>query len=234
MSLPNFNIIDPSIAWEKSLVSKPDSISSDRLTKYLKEHKSLLIPPIISLLPIALIALLNFYVQASIRELTPSHDQYTLLQLKNLRLTKESAKLSDQLKQIEVYLFNSTHVPAFARLLQERIPLDVQLMDYSLTNNSITVSATSRSQQSINDFVIFFSSHPLILKNSVTVDELTSASPSTSNNSGGATQQPLQSYAVKLSGTYKNMESNRLLATLLNTGNIGLYDKLSKITIVAK
>jgi len=234
MSLPNFNIIDPSIAWEKSLVTKPETISSERFTKYLKEHKFLLIPPIISLLPIIIIVISNLYVQSSIRELAPDHDQYSMLQLKFSRLTKKSAKLSDELKQIEEYLLNSIHVPAFARLLQERIPLDVQLMDYSLTNNNISVSATSHSQQSINDFVIFFSSHPLIQQNSITIVELISASPSTQNSADRATQQPRQFFTVKLSGAYKNMGSNRLLTTLLNTGNIGLYDKLSKISTSSK
>jgi Tfp pilus assembly protein PilN len=142
------------------------------------------------------------------------------------------SRLVGELQEAEDFLVQSIHSFVFARLLQELVPLDVQLKDYSLSTSGISLEASSYSQQSINDFIVFFSAHPLIQQDSVKVADLSTTTAFTDPQATAtdATQQPRQFYTLKLTAMYQNPNEAELYKLLAKAGNTGLLNKLREIS----
>jgi len=128
----------------------------------------------------------------------------------------------------------------FARLLQNLVPLEVQLKTYSIESNRFFVQASSVSQQSLNDFVSFLSDHPLIDSQSLVIDELVTATISQNPNQPVSmlpndfqlqTTQPLQVYELKLSGKYKQADLQKLISLARETGASGQLTKLQTVSV---
>ena len=102
------------------------------------------------------------------------------------------------------------------------------------SNTTVSLEASSVMQRSIDDFIVFVASHPLIRPDSLNILEISSSALSSptnlanygSRNEDSYTQQPRQIYNVKLIADYQKPEEELLLRLLLKTGDIGLLEKL--------
>ena len=159
MSLPNFNAIDPSIAWYKSEPSDQETTPLIRLYDDLQKNPRLAIPPLVAFSTVATLGVINIVVQSSISALASNHDEFSNLQNQLSIANSTKSRLVGELQEAEDFLVQSIHSFVFARLLQELVPLDVQLKDYSLSTSGISLEASSYSQQSINDFIVFCYRH---------------------------------------------------------------------------
>lgn len=232
MSLPNFNAIDPSIAWYKSKPSDQETTPLVRLYDDLQKNPRLAIPPLVAFSTVATLGVINIVVQSSISALASNHDEFSSLQNQLSIANSTKSRLVGELQEAEDFLVQSIHSFVFARLLQELVPLDVQLKDYSLSTSGISLEATSYSQQSINDFIVFFSAHPLIQQDSVKVADLSTTTAFTDPQATAtdATQQPRQFYTLKLTAMYQNPNEAELYKLLAKAGNTGLLNKLREIS----
>jgi len=231
MTLPNFNSIDPSIAWYKSEPPDPKAGPLNRFFSDLREDPLLAVPPLIASLTIATLGISNFVVQSSVTALTPNHNKLLELDTQFKVANSTNSKLQGELQEAGNFLVQSVHVYVFAKLLQELVPLDVQLKEYNLTMSTISIEATSYKQQSINDFIAFFSAHPLIQEGSVKIVDLTTTSAiNPQTKATDTTNQPRQRYILKLTGIYLNPNEAELIKLFAKAGNTGLLDKLQEIS----
>jgi hypothetical protein len=77
MSLPNFNAIDPSIAWYKSEPSDQETTPLIRLYDDLQKNPRLAIPPLVAFSTVATLGVINIVVQSSISALASNHDEFS-------------------------------------------------------------------------------------------------------------------------------------------------------------
>ena len=110
---------------------------------------------------------------------------------------------------------------------------DVQLRSYVLSKTTVSLEASSLMQRSLDDFIIFFASHPLLKPETLNILEITSSVSNSStsvqnfeDSNESYTQQPRQLYSVKLTAEYQKPEEELLLQLLIKTGDIGLLEKL--------
>jgi len=232
MLLPNFNSIDPSIAWYKSEPSDQETTPLIRFYNYLKKNPRLAIPPLAALSIVATLGVVNIVVQSSISALATNHDEFSNLRDQLSIVNSTKSRLVGELQEVKDFLVQSIHSFVFARLLQELVPLDVQLKDYSLSTSGISLEASSYSQQSINDFIVFFSAHPLIQQDSVKVADLSATTAPTDPQATAtrATQQPRQIYILRVTAMYQNPNNTELYKLMAKAGNTGLLVKLREIS----
>lgn len=236
MLLPNFNNLDPSLIWQKPVQKDVQNSLLTLINEDIKHNPLFLIPPVITLLSIITLSFLNLLTQNSINSLSPSHDEFKALQAQLSSVNSKNSKLVSELRNTEMFLLNSIHIPVFARQLQLLVPTDVQLSEYNLTDAGIFISASSYNLQALNDFIVFFSTHPLVLEKSVSITELTSSSIATGSQPSQSTSmiKSPNIYNLKLSASYRNSDPSQLMDLLLKSSNYGLYTKLQQISVQEK
>jgi len=233
MLLPNFNNLDPSIIWQKTVQKDPTNTILGLLRDDIKHTPLFLIPPVITIFSVTTLSIVNLLVTNSVNSLSTSHEEFTALQARLSSINSKKSKLVSVLRNTESFLLNSIHIPVFARALQELVPADVQLTEYNISDSGIVISASSYNLQAINDFIIFFSTHPLVSEKSVSITELISSSFAAGSQPGqsNSTAKSANIYNLKVSASYRNSDPGKLKDLLIESSNYGLFTKLQQISV---
>ena len=233
MKIPNFNSISPSNKWVTAHNYQSQPSVFEILVKTVKINPLLILPHSVVLISTLLILGANLLYNKTMEELQPYHEQYTenINELNTLKSSNQ--ELEKQYVPAYEFMVNSVHPFVFAKELQTLIPRDVQLRSYSITNSAVSLEASSVMQRSLDDFIVFFGSHPLLKPDSLNILEITSTAQGSSeslqefgDSNDSYTQQPMQLYNVKLTAEYQKPDIDLLLKLLIKSGNIGLLEKL--------
>ena len=233
MMIPNFNSINPSIKWIPDGRNQSQPSIFITIVKKARRNPILILPHSIIITTALVLLTANLFYNSNKRELEPYHNKYTELVSELNTLKASNEMLGKQYAPAYEFIVDSLHPFVFAKELQQLIPRDVQLRSYVLSKTTVSLEASSLMQRSLDDFIIFFASHPLLKPETLNILEITSSVSNSStsvqnfeDSNESYTQQPRQLYSVKLTAEYQKPEEEMLLQLLIKTGDIGLLEKL--------
>ena len=184
----NFNFVSnyPSLKkWERESLFQDEfnnkdsskkfnkfSITPDILLETIKTQKFLLIPPLSVLSLTLIIFIISLYPRLNVMRLSNKNNKFENL-YSEIKDTNESINQTSNYlsKFINTYNIKSP-VLLFSYFLQESVPEDVIISDYSVDNNNFIVNASSNDLDSINKFINLINQLPLTMRNSLQVKKL--------------------------------------------------------------
>ena len=190
--------------WERP--SPPNLLISDASLKkkfnYIidqtKLNKELIYPSIFILLSSLGMQFLTFFPNRIIKNLESDHSEYQVISQKLSDLESSKTRFRRKLRNIDEYFTQATTSYLFAFYLQNSVPKGVQLNSYTFSDNGFDIIATAFNLDALNEFITLIVESPLILKDSVNIDQVNRKdSPKTGNS------DPIPDFEMEIYGAIK-------------------------------
>ena len=173
--------------------------------------------------------MVNNIMQRRTNSLQAAHEEFSLISNRISSLIATNQRIEQKLETMVDFMARSLRPYVFGKELQTLIPSDIQLTSYSVSDQSINIEATSSSQQSIDEFIVFVSEHPLIARDSTRINSIKSSSTQASSGEFN-TIQPRQIYNVSISATYQRLSIKEQEQLLEKNASYGMLQKLKQIS----
>ena len=229
MRVPNFNDIDPKITWEKPRAESDNIKSGHQILKSIANNPKVLIPIGCAVAIITAFSMVNNIMQRRTNSLQAAHEEFSLISNRISSLIATNQRIEQKLETMVDFMARSLRPYVFGKELQTLIPSDIQFTSYSVSDQSINIEATSSSQQSIDEFIVFVSEHPLIARDSTRINSIKSSSTQASSGEFN-TIQPRQIYNVSISATYQRLSIKEQEQLLEKNASYGMLQKLKQIS----
>lgn len=225
---PFLNRWNPSTSDALSASADPSSLgrfqkSLDSLSRFLP----LYLPSVTILTCSLFLVIATGFAQSNANSLLSAHEQYQMLVRRQKIL---SGQIDEQKKAVdEISVIYQVYAPAyeFATLLQNVVPSDSQLTEYSLTRDQFLIKVQAASLASINEMAALLRSMPLVQPGSVQIRQIQQIAGSSSRpQSASATGK--QSLNAEYVGRLSPLDPSSRLKLSLQTGAEGQVIKIQK------
>lgn len=240
--MENFNFLDNYSSlkrWEKGNASieledksneqifNISSFSKDKIQLLFKKNKYLLIPPLSILSMTFAIFTLSIIPRLNSWRLT---NRVNLFDSKFLELQNTNNQIRSLSKSI------SNHIPTFdikspillfSFFLQNSLPEEVSVSDYSLDNRSFIINASSNDIDKLNIFINSINQIPLIEKNSLKVKKL--VDNSLQSNQSNQQASNLGNISLEIEGNLNLMNLEEKIKYLKEVYNFGEARKIEQL-----
>ena len=191
------------------------------LLKQFNSNKGLYYPPTFVLALALVIQLFNLYPKFIVKKFETDHNKYKNLEnkLRNLNSTKQ--RFNRRIKILDEFFTQSTTSYLFSYFLQNSIPKGVQVNNYAFSDNGFEITVSAFNLDSLDEFITLLIESPIILKDSVMVNQLNRNESVKNNNPLPMPELQLEIYGKvkKISikqreDLYKESKANGLLKKL--------------------
>ena len=215
--------------WERP--SPPNLLISDatleKKFKYIIDqtslNKDLIYPSIFILLSSLGMQFLTFFPNRIIKNLESDHFEYQVISQKLSDLDSSKTRFRRKLRNIDKYFTQATTSYLFAYFLQNSVPKGVQLNSYSFSDNGFEIVATAFNLDALNEFITLIVESPVILKDSVNINQVNRKDFAKSNNSN-----PVPDFEMEIYGAIKKLEVAKRKDLYLESKANGLLEKLKR------
>ena len=215
--------------WERP--SPPNLLISDatleKKFKYIIDqtslNKDLIYPSIFILLSSLGMQFLTFFPNRIIKNLESDHFEYQVISQKLSDLDSSKTRFRRKLRNIDKYFTQATTSYLFAYFLQNSVPKGVQLNSYSFSDNGFEIVATAFNLDALNEFITLIVESPLILKDSVNINQVNRKdSPKTGNS------DPIPDFEMEIYGAIKKLDVAKRKDLYIESKANGLLQKLKR------
>ena len=215
--------------WERP--SPPNLLSTDASLKkkisYIidqtKLNKELIYPSLFILLSSFGIQFLTLFPNRDIRNLESDHYQYQVISQKLSDLESSKTRFRNNLRNIDKYFTEATTSYLFAFYLQNSVPKGVQLNSYAFSDNGFDINATAFNLDAFNEFITLIIESPVILKDSVNINQVNRKDLAKSSNSN-----PIPDFEMDIYGATKKLEVAKRRDLYIESKANGLLQKLKR------
>ena len=199
--------------------------SINKKIKYIfnqfKINSSLFYPPSLVIFLIIGVQVFNLYPKKIIKNLESDHIKYSLITSKLSNIEAGKKRIKKNIKDIDEYFSRHTNSYLFAYYLQNSVPEGVKLNYFYFSDNGFDISASSYDLESLNQFLTLIIESPVILKDTVKVDQLNKKELNNTLNKNLEVNYEMQIYGdisklnlKKREDLYKEAEATGLLIKL--------------------
>ena len=215
--------------WERP--APPNLLISDASLKkkisYIidqtKLNKEVIFPSLFILLSSLGIEILTSFPNRNIKNLESDHFQYQVVSQKLSDLESSKTRFRNKIKNIDKYFTQATTSYLFAFYLQSSVPKGVQLNSYTFSDNGFDIIATAFNLDALNEFITLIVESPLILKDSVNIDQVNRKdSPKTGNS------DPIPDFEMEIYGAIKKLDVAKRKDLYIESKANGLLQKLKR------
>ena len=215
--------------WERP--APPNLLISDASLKkkinYIidqtKLNNEVIYPSLFILLSSLGIQFLTFFPNRNIKILESDHIQYQVVSQKLSNLESSKTRFRKNIKNIDKYFTQATTSYLFAFYLQNSVPKGVQLISYTFSDNGFDIIATAFNLDALNEFITLIVESPLILKDSVSIDQVNRKdSPKTGNS------DPIPDFEMEIYGAIKKLDVAKRKDLYIESKANGLLQKLKR------
>ncbi len=184
------------------LTQKPFTNSASKVINLyifqkLRKHYLLYCPPLfISLISLTLY-IFTIPSTVNIRRLQENQDKFLLTSNQIQLIYNKLSRRKQQVTQYDSFYLSRAPVYLFAFYLQNTIPDNVRLINYSLDDKSFKLTATSNNIRSLNQLVELLSASPLITKETLYIYNLSANKQVPFNSNINQTKDSTTSIEVK-------------------------------------
>ena len=215
--------------WERP--APPNLLISDAtldkkliyIFKHYNSNKVLYYPSTIVLALALVLHILNIYPQRIVKNFKRDHNTYQNMVAKLKNLDSSKKKFKKRITKIDKYFTNSTTSYLFSYFLQNSIPKGVQINNYAFSDNGFEINVSAFSLDSLDDFITLLIDSPVILKDSVIINEITRKESTTTNDLSQLPDLELEIY-----GEVKKINERDREALYLESNADGLLKKLQR------
>jgi hypothetical protein len=215
--------------WERP--SPPNLLITDASLKkkisfiidQTKLNKELIYPSLFILISSLGMQFLTFFPSRNIKNLENDHIQYQVVSQKLSNLESSKTRFRRKLKNIDKYFSQATPSYLFAFYLQNSVPKGVQLNSYAFSDNGFDIIATAFTLDALDEFITLIVESPLILKESVNINQINKKDLAKSNNS-----DPVPDFEIEIYGAIKKLEVAKRKDLYIESKASGLLQKLKR------
>ena len=215
--------------WERP--APPNLLISDAsidkklkfVLKHFKSNKELYYPSTFVLASALIIQFINLYPKNIVNKFESDHNKYQNIEIKlrNINLAKQ--RFNKRISDIEEFFFDSTTSYLFSYFLQNLVPKGVQVNSYSFSDNGFDINVSAFNIDSLDEFITLLIESPVIIRDSVRINQLTRQESVNSNNSIKSPDLELEIY-----GQVKKINNKKREELYLESKADGLFKKLKR------
>ena len=224
--------IEKDVITDSNEVKKVDSLlnllsSYPNLLNYLKSKKILYIPSLAVLAGVSIIEMISLISIINIKRLEAIHYEYEdkVNSLNDINRGRESN--FKNLIQHTSLMSNPSPSYLFAFFLQETMPKNVQLVDYTVDNTGFKLSAISNDMNSTKKFISLLIENKIIDRNSLKINRLVSQSSNMEQDGIRENISSNESIVLEVSGKLNQLSLRDRMQFHKESQNLGIYKKLS-------
>ncbi len=224
--------IEKDVITDSNEVKKVDSLlnllrSYPNLLNYLKSKKILYIPSLAVLAGVSIIEMTSLISIINIKRLEAIHYEYEdkVNSLNDINRGRESN--FKNLIQHTSLMSNPSPSYLFAFFLQETMPKNVQLVDYTVDNTGFKLSAISNDMNSTKKFISLLIENKIIDRNSLKINRLVSQSSNMEQDGIRENISSNESIVLEVSGKLNQLSLRDRMQFHKESQNLGIYKKLS-------
>jgi len=221
--------------WERP--APPNLLISDAsidkklkfVLKHFKSNKELYYPSTFVLASALIIQFINLYPKNIVNKFESDHNKYQNIEIKlrNINLAKQ--RFNKRISDIEEFFFDSTTSYLFSYFLQNSVPKGVQVNSYSFSDNGFDINVSAFNIDSLDEFITLLIESPVIIRDSVRINQLTRQESVNSNNSITSPDLELEIY-----GQVKKINNKKREELYLESKADGLFKKLKRFNHLKK
>jgi len=140
--------------------------------KEFNSNKILYYPSTIVLALALVLQICNLYPQRIVKKFRSDHNKYQNMVIKLRNLNSSKQKINNRISNIEQFFTQPTTSYLFSYFLQNSVPKGVQINSYAFSDNGFEMNVSAFNIDSLNEFVTLFIESPIILKDSVIINQL--------------------------------------------------------------
>ena len=224
--------IEKDVITDSNEVKKVDSLlnllsSYPNLLNYLKSKKILYVPSLAVLAGVSIIEMISLISIINIKRLEAIHYEYEdkVNSLNDINRGRESN--FKNLIQHTSLMSNPSPSYLFAFFLQETMPKNVQLVDYTVDNTGFKLSAISNDMNSTKKFISLLIENKIIDRNSLKINRLVSQSSNMEQDGIRENISSNESIVLEVSGKLNQLSLRDRMQFHKESQNLGIYKKLS-------
>ena len=226
----NFAFKDSKLTpWERP--SPPNLLISDAsldkklkfILKQFNSNKELYYPSTLILILTLSLQTFNFYPKSLVRKFESDHNNYQNIVNKLENLNSSKRRFNKIVKSLDKFFTQPTTSYLFSYYLQESIPKGVQINSYSFSDNGFEINLSAFNIDSFNEFLTLLIESPVVLKDSVIINQLSRKELANSNNF-----MPLPDLELEIYGEVKKLNVKLREDLYVESNAQGLLKKLRR------
>ena len=191
--------------------------------KHINSNQELYYPSTFVLASILIIQIVNLYPKNIVNKFERDHNRFQNIEIKLRNLNSSKKRFNRRISKIEEFFTDSTTSYLFSYFLQNSVPKGVQVNSYSFSDNGFDVNVSAFNIDSLDEFITLLTESPVIIKDSVKINQLTRKESANSNNSSTLPNLELEIY-----GKVKKLNIKEREALYLESNANGLFKKLKR------
>tara|TARA_Y100000589_G_C27190111_1_gene644415 strand:- start:1549 stop:2274 length:726 start_codon:yes stop_codon:yes gene_type:complete len=193
------------------------------ILKQFNSNKGLYYPSTIVIGLTLIVHTFNLYPKSIVKKFENDHYKYQSMEIKLRNLNSSKQRFKKRIKNLEEFFTQSTTSYLFSYFLQNSVPKGVQINRYSFSDNGFDITVSAFNLDSLDEFITLLIESPVILKDSVKVNQLTRKESIKSNDSFLLPDLELEIY-----GKVKKINNKKREALYLESNANGLLKKLKR------
>tara|TARA_Y100000589_G_C27138705_1_gene623678 strand:- start:846 stop:1559 length:714 start_codon:yes stop_codon:yes gene_type:complete len=211
--------------WQRP--SPPNLLISDAsfkkkiiyIYKQFKSNSAFFYPPITILVVSIILEIFTLYPNKILKSLEDSHNKYQDTTNKLINLNSAKQRYKRNIRNIDPFFSQSTTSYLFAFYLQNVVPKDVQINNYSFSDNGFELNVSSFSLDALNELLTLLIESPIIKKETVNINNLNKQELSNENSSD---------YQLEIYGETNKLDESKRESLYIESNAIGLLKKYER------
>ena len=201
--------------------------SYPNLLNSLKNKKILYIPTLVILSGVGIVEFTSLFSIINIKRLESKHYEYEekVNSLNDINKSRENH--FQNLKKHTSLMSNPSPVYLFAFLMQETMPKNVQLVDYTVDNTGFKLSAISSDMNSTKKFISLLLENKIVDNETLKINRLVNQSSNREQGGFDDTYTSNDSIFLEVSGKLYQFSLNERLILHRDSQDFGTHKKLS-------
>ena len=201
--------------------------SYPNLLNSLKTKKVLYIPPLVILAGVGIIEFISLFSIINIKRLESKHYEYEEKVNSLNDINKSREDYFQKLSKHTSLMSNPSPAYLFAFLMQETMPKNVQLVDYTVDNTGFKLSAISSDMNSTKEFISLLLENKIIDNETLKINRLVNQSSNREQGGFEDTNTNNDSIVLEVSGKLYQFSLDDRLILHRDSQDLGTYKKLS-------
>ena len=201
--------------------------SYPNLLNSLKTKKVLYIPPLVILAGVGIVEFISLFSIINIKRLESKHYEYeeTVNSLNDINKSREN-HFQNLIKHTSL-MSNPSPAYLFAFLMQETMPKNVQLVDYTVDNIGFKLSAISSDVNSTKKFISLLLENKIIDNENLKINRIVNQSSNREQGGLDDTNSNNESVVLEVSGKLYQFSLKDRLMLHRESQDLGTYKKLN-------
>ncbi len=201
--------------------------SYPNLLNSLKTKKVLYIPPLVILAGVGIIEFISLFSIINIKRLESKHYEYEEKVNSLNDINKSREDYFQKLSKHTSLMSNPSPAYLFAFLMQETMPKNVQLVDYTVDNTGFKLSAISSDMNSTKKFISLLIENKIIDNKTLKINRLVNQSSNSEQESFDDNNSNNESIVLEVSGNIHQLSLEERLILHKESQDLGTHKKLS-------